>query len=477
MQVLKFGGTSVGSTQQIQTVVNILNIRAKKNRLVAVFSAMADVTNQIIAAIDDAVTFGVHGSSLIRMLQQRHLETLREVAEPQFFTAAEETISEVLHELDRKLNGIALLKECSPRTRDSVISIGERLSLPVIAAALRSLGIRVFEIDAAEIIRTNRQFTDAKVDLATTEALTNARLEGLQNGEIALVSGFIGGTADGDVTTLGRGGSDYSAALIGRAVHAELVEIWTDTNGVLSADPRIISDAVQLPDISYREAAEMAFFGAKVLHPKTMSPLESCNIPLIIRNTFAPEHPGTRIVSDSRPDLSPITAISSISDVSVISLVQSLNVSSPVSSTVIKALAGLSDPILLLNFGIADATIRLAVHAKDVRKIVQFLREELAEQLRLGIIRDIFVEDNLALMAIVGKPHHLQNGNLSRIFETFTRHHIPTRSVASGTSNHSLSVLLNRTDLDRAMKALHAAYFQSGAVKPATNHVTMLDAY
>ena len=140
MQVLKFGGTSVGSTQQIQTVVNILNIRAKKNRLVAVFSAMAGVTNQIIAAIDDAVTFGVHGSSLIRMLQQRHLETLREVAEPQFFTAAEETISEVLHELDRKLNGIALLKECSPRTRDSVISIGTALSWPIRASARVSLG-------------------------------------------------------------------------------------------------------------------------------------------------------------------------------------------------------------------------------------------------------------------------------------------------------------------------------------------------
>ncbi len=320
VRVHKFGGTSVATADRIRRVVQLVQAEPETARRVVVVSALGGVTDQLLGCIDAALArTGAHCTT-IEALRQRHQEVLEALVLPEERTALEAQLNAHWQALTELLDGLYLLRECTPRTRDAIISFGERLSAPLVAAAFRAAGSEAIALEATELIRTDDTFGEANVDFATTNRLIRERFAAIPEDQIVVVTGFIGSTPEGVTTTLGRSGSDYTATILGAALDAELVVIWTDVDGVMSADPRLVPEAFVLPHLSYREAAEMAYFGAKVLHPRTMEPLQAKGIPLRIRNTLNPAAPGTLITAEAPPPPWYVRAVTAIRDVAVLML-------------------------------------------------------------------------------------------------------------------------------------------------------------
>jgi len=329
LQIMKFGGTSVGDASAIQKVAEIVHAASRESDLVVVVSAMSGVTNQLLeAAKHAAIGDRAAVQAIFSQLRSRHRAAIRELIHsiPQRVRVNLQ-LEQILEEGERLCESAVALSQLTPATRDAISSLGERLSAPMVAAALQERGVPSGAIEATELIRTDAGHGSAEPHMAATRELCHARLRPLlQNGIVPVVTGFIGATAEGRLTTLGRGGSDYSAAILGAALDANEVTIWTDVDGLMTADPRLVPGASTIAEISYREAAELARCGAKVLHPKTLSPVGESGIPIWIRNTFAPERRGTRITpagpateaaikglavmtADTDPSLATVTAV------------------------------------------------------------------------------------------------------------------------------------------------------------------------
>ncbi len=323
LQVMKFGGTSVGDASCIARVTEIVVKSARQNPVVVVVSAMSGVTNRLIeAATCSEAGDRDRASALLHGLRDQHALALDAlIHNPETRKRLALRIEENLREAQRLCEGTALIHELTPRTLDSISSLGERLSAPLVAGALTEQGVRSEAIEATELVVTDSYHGAAEPLMDLTHQRSEARVRPLlQQGIVPVVTGFIGATPDGILTTLGRGGSDYSATILGGALGADEVIIWTDVNGVLSADPRLVPEARTIPEISYREAAELAYFGAKVLHPKTLRAVMQAGIPVWIRNTFEPENPGTKITPQGRSSSGGVKALTAISDVSLIAV-------------------------------------------------------------------------------------------------------------------------------------------------------------
>src|ERR1700733_712647 len=298
LQVMKFGGTSVGDAACIARTAQIIANAARVNPCVVVVSAMSGVTNRLIEAARKAATGDSReGENLTNVLRTQHAAALKAlIQEPSARQCVMQKLDAVMIEAKRLCDGTALLRELTPRTLDEISSLGERLSAPIVAATISTLSLRSESVDATELIITDSFHGGAEPHMELTREKAQARLRPLlAKGVVPVVTGFIGATAEGKLTTLGRGGSDYSATILGAALDASEVVIWTDVDGVLTADPRLVPEARTIPVISYREAAELAYFGAKVLHPKTLNPVMQAGITVWIRNSFTPERPGTKI--------------------------------------------------------------------------------------------------------------------------------------------------------------------------------------
>ncbi len=298
LRVLKFGGTSVGSTAALRNAVAIVRRAEADSRVVVVTSALSGVTDELALAAGGAACGSFAVAPFVERQRARHEALLTSVAGGRHAARGRVEGAERRAELERRLQELVRAGDCSAEARDGLLALGERLALPVIVAALQAAGLRVVGLDGGELIRTDAAFGAANVDADATRRLARARLEDVPVGHVTVATGFVGATADGRTTTLGRGGSDLSAAVLGQALEAERVEIWTDVDGVLSADPRLVPGAFTLPRLSYGQAAELARRGAKVLHPLSLQPL-SGGIPLLVRNTLRPCGPATRI--DSTP--------------------------------------------------------------------------------------------------------------------------------------------------------------------------------
>lgn len=296
-RVLKFGGTSVGSTAALRNVVSIVRQAAAESRPVVVASALAGVTDELALAAGGAAAGGFAVAAFVDRQRARHEALLSAVASGRPAARARLELAERLAELERRLQEVARACTCGAESRDGLLALGERLALPVVVAALQAGGLAAVGIDGSELVRTDERFGAAEVVSGETRELARARLAGLPAQQVAVVTGFVGATADGRTTTLGRGGSDLSAAVLGQALDAERVEIWTDVDGVQSADPRLVPTAFTLPRLSYDEAARLAGLGAKVLHPRTLQPLAH-GIPLLVRNTLRPTGPSTRVEAE-----------------------------------------------------------------------------------------------------------------------------------------------------------------------------------
>jgi aspartate kinase len=295
VRILKFGGTSVGSPQALGQALDVVVRAAAQTPVVVVASAMSGVTDALVLAARGAASHSHDVAHLVEHLRARHLELLHSVASYHPAHRAAETITARLHELSALLEAVQAARVCTPRQQDAIAALGERLSVPVVVAGLEDRGLTALAVDAGDLLRTDAAFGAAEVDLPATRRLARTRLLQLADGVVPVVTGFLGATPLGATTTLGRGGSDWSAAVLGWALGAERVEIWTDVDGVMSADPRREAGAVTLPRLGYAEATRLALAGAKVLHPKTMTPLAEAGIPIVVRNTLRPDAPGTWI--------------------------------------------------------------------------------------------------------------------------------------------------------------------------------------
>ncbi|MGB8523690.1 MAG: aspartate kinase [Candidatus Acidiferrales bacterium] len=467
VRVMKFGGTSVGDASCIARAAQIVAQASQEASLVVVVSAMSGVTDRLVAAATRAETGDrEEGAKLAGDLRNQHelaLKSLIQGQEPR--TSLMCRITEVLAEAQRLCEGTALLRELTPRSLDSISGLGECLSAPLFAGVLTELGVRAEAIDATELIVTDSHHGGAEPLLDMTRARSESRLRPLlQEGIVPVVTGFIGATAEGVLTTLGRGGSDYSATILGAALGASEVIIWTDVDGVLTADPRLVPDARTMPEISYREAAELAYFGAKVLHPKTLRTVMEGGIPVWIRNSFAPERPGTKITPRGRTNGGGVKALTAMSDVALISVGGPGIVGVPdVVGRTFSTTAAVRANVLLISQSSSQNDICFIVSSSDARRTVEALREEFSRDLAHHNVEHITLDPRIAIVAVVGENMRGIPGVAGRTFSALGRDNVNIIAIAQGSSESNISFVVGRDSMRAALAATHREFNLGGA--------------
>ncbi|MFI5092396.1 MAG: aspartate kinase [Candidatus Acidiferrum sp.] len=462
LQVMKFGGTSVGDAACVARTAQIVAQAAREGACVVVVSAMSGVTNRLIEAARRAGAGEREpGAAVLEALRQQHEAALISlVRNEDARKSIKQAMEKVLAEGSRLFEGTALLRELTPRTLDAISSLGERLSAPLVAGAVRDLGLRSEAVDATGVIVTDTFHGGAEPLMDRTREACESRLRPLlDKGIVPIVTGFLGATTEGTLTTLGRGGSDYSATILGAALHADEVIIWTDVDGVLTADPRLVPEARTIPVISYREAAELAFFGAKVLHPKTLHPVMQAAIPVWIRNSFAPERPGTLITPEGRGTGGGVKALTAIQDVALISVGGPGIVGLPdVVGRTFSTTAELRANVLLISQSSSQNDICFIVSAGDAQRTVEALRKEFAQDLAHEKVEHITVDSNIAIVAVVGENMRGTPGVAGRTFNALGRENVNLIAIAQGSSESNISFVVEEKAMKTALITAHREF-------------------
>ncbi len=461
MKVLKFGGTSVGTPQAIEQVADILEKMYRSGeRFAAVFSAFSKVTDGLIDCARLASTGDEGWKSSFEKIRDRHFEAVEKLLKPEGREAATAHISLNFNDLGDILHGVFLVKELSPRTLDMVVSFGERNVAYLVSRLLAQRGIPSGFLDARHVVRTDDSFGSAKVDMAETEKLIQKHFA--ENPQIQSITGFIGSTAAGQTTTLGRGGSDYTAAIFGAALNAEAIEIWTDVDGVLTADPRRVKKAFPLPTMTYREAMEMSHFGAKVIYPPTILPALVRGIPLYIKNTFNPGHPGTLISNKSAPGDFPIKGISSIGSVALVTLQGGGLAGVPgTAARLFGALGRAAVNVILITQGSSELNITFAILPADLAAAKRAVETEFSREMETGMVEPLAVAADHAVLAIVGEGMSHRPGIAGKIFTALGKNGVNIAAIAQGSSELNVSLVIPAVDETKALNAIHEAFFLS----------------
>lgn len=440
---MKFGGSSIGTPEAIAQVAGLV-VRYAGERPVLTVSALQGVTDALIACANAAATgHADEAKALLEMIRIRHPES-----------------DALLGECEAVMDTIAESAELPPAALDMMVSFGERLSAPIVAAALRERGLDAVAVDARDLIVTDDHFTSAEVDFAATDArIRKTLLPLIGAGSVPVVTGFIGATKDGATTTLGRGGSDYTAAILGGALEADEIWIWKEVDGVMTADPRIVPDAVTLSDISYDEAAEMSYFGAKVLHPKTMIPAIKASVPLRIRNTFRPDVPGTSIGPDSSPAPHGVKVVTAIKKLAVVSVEgKGMAGIAGFAANVFGVAGRLRINIVMFSQSSSEQTICLVVPSAEAKRLKTALEEELGDALTLRNVEAIRVDDEVAAVAVVGEGMKGRPGIAARIFSAVAAENLSVLAIAQGSSERNVSFVVRDVEADQAVRAVHKAF-------------------
>ncbi|MVZ65488.1 bifunctional aspartate kinase/homoserine dehydrogenase I [Sphingobacterium sp. DK4209] len=459
MKILKFGGTSVGSVESIQAVLKIVkaSFDAGENPLV-VLSAMSGVTNLLTKMAEEAAE-GKPFDEGLKQLEERHFEVVKKLIAVKYQNPVLTRLKLLFNELEELLLGVSALKELSNQSRDLIVSYGERCSNFLVSKVMEQEVAESEYINASYYVKTDSNFGNAHLN----EPLTNQLIQALYQthaDKLLFVTGFIGSNEQGRVTTLGRGGSDYTAAIFGSVLNASAIEIWTDVNGMLTADPRIVKKAFSLPVLSYTEAMELSYFGAKVIYPPTMVPAFLKKIPIVIRNTFEPHLAGTVIQFESGKSTYPIKGISSIADVSVINLTGSGMVGkSGFSGRLFTLLAREQINVILITQSSSEHSITFAVNPSDAEKAVSLIQNEFELELLANKLSTPVIEENLSILAIVGENMKRTPGMSGKLFHALGRNGINVRAIAQGSSEFNISVIINKDDLAKALNAVHDAFF------------------
>jgi len=463
MIVMKFGGTSVGTGERIAGVARIAArvLEDTATAPVVVVSAMNGVTDSLVRAATTAAAGDKRTYRLIRdELQVRHEQAIGDCGiDTEHARGLKAEADTLLNWLENLCLSISTLGELTPRGLDVVSGLGERLSARITTAALLGLGVRAHLVEATDLIVTDNTFGAANPLIPETTDKIRARLLPLiQQGIVPVVTGFIGATIDGIPTTLGRGGSDYSATIIGSCLPASEVWIWTDVDGIMTADPRIVPDAQTLPTVSYAEVAELSYFGAKVLHPRTIKPVARQGIPVRVLNSFHPDRPGTLVCAEValNPLVKGITAIRNLSLVSVLG--SGMQGVPGVAGRVFTAVAGSGASMLMITQSSSEQNICFLVRTVDSPNVVSAVKRELELEMLHHDVDHVASQDDVAIIAVVGAGMKGVPGIAARVFGALAAKDINVISIAQGSSEYNLSLVVVQSDADEAVRAIHQEF-------------------
>lgn len=459
--IIKFGGSSVGTPECISSVLDIVsdtkNYAPGTLRSVVV-SAFQGVTDQLIATAHKAALKEVTFKEDLQQIESRHLQAVEVLIPPKNRSAVLATIKVLFNELSDVVQGISLVGECTPRSMDLVMSFGERLSATVVTEAAKARGIPAEYLDTRSLIVTDDSF--GRATLVKEESYSRIQSYFSSTSTLQIATGFIAATSEGATSTLGRGGSDYTASILGAALQTTEIHIWTDVDGMLTADPRKVPKAFPIPEVSVDEAMELCHFGAKVIYPPTIQPAVDSGVPLVIRNTFSPSSQGTRITNRTHGHPHPITGITSISDIALLRIQGSGMVGiAGVAMRFFKALAARKINVILITQASSEHTICCAIDPKNGDLAREGINEEFGLEIAAGLIAPLVVEENLAIISVVGEKMRSTPGMSGRVFAALGRNGINVVAIAQGSSELNISAVIPKRDETKGLNALHDEFF------------------
>ncbi len=456
MKVLKFGGTSVGSVEAIRKVAEILKKESGQEQLVVVVSAMSGVTNTLISISQKAAVRDASYESNLQDLEDKHCTAFKELTgNSNCFE-----ISKLFVRLTEICRGVYLLRELTPRTSDYIQSCGERLSSYIISEYLKKEGLQVELYDSRKYLITDKKFGGANVLWQSTKAALQELKPQLAS--ISVFPGFIGSTSDNETSTLGRGGSDYTAAVLANLLQARELQIWTDVNGLMTSDPRLVPSAHLLEHVSYEEALELSHFGAKVLYPPSIQPALDAEIPIWVKNTFDPEGPSTLVTKEWDDEKQTICGISSIQDVALVNLSGASMVGIPsFSYRLFKALSQANINVIMITQASSEHSICVGISKTDAHAALEAIIEEFEQEISLHKIDEPVVDEDQSIIALVGSHMKNQVGISGKMFNTLGRNGISVKAIAQGSSERNITAVVAKADLKKALNTLHESFFLS----------------
>ena len=461
MQVIKFGGSSVANAENINKVVAIVAQAVKKDKTIVVVSALGGVTDTLISSAVTAAEGNEKYKEILTEVEQRHLELVKGLIPVTRQSSVLSMVKKYCNEIEDICNGIFLLRELSARTKDRVVSYGELMSSQIIAAHFATTIADSTWKDARELIVTNADYGNAPVDFVTTNQKVAAYFAAATP-SLFILPGFIAASAEAVTTTLGRGGSDYTAAIIAAAVNAAAVEIWTDVSGMMTADPRLVPTAKVIPHISYQEAMELSHFGAKVIYPPTIQPVMNKSIPVWVKNTFAPQDYGTVIENAAIKNGNSIRGISSINKIALVSLEGSGMVGIPgFSKRLFEAVAGAAINVILITQGSSEHSICVGIDDVHSAKAKEVIDKTFAYEIETGKVDPLVVEKQLSIIALVGDNMKSHPGTSGKMFGALGRNGVNVRAIAQGSSERNISAVIATGDVKKAINILHEEFFET----------------
>ena len=459
IRTMKFGGTSVGDGQAILRTSQLVKASVEEGySVVVVVSAMSGVTDQLLRAARAAEQGEADVYRGIRMqLLTKHLQAIGSCVPDEDRQGVGEEVSGLLDYLLRLCEAVSVLGELTTRGMDAIVALGERMSCRIVAGCLRGVGLDGEAVEATRLVVTDDDFGSANPLMDDTRALTReVLLPLLEAGRVPVCTGFIGATRGGVTTTLGRGGSDFSASIIGASLDSEEIWIWTDVDGVMTADPRIVPEARSLPEITYAEAAELAYFGAKVLHPKTMLPALNAGIPIRTKNTFNPDHPGTLITSTAPEASQGMRGITSVKGLSLVTVEGRGMLGVPgVAAKVFSAVAREGISVLMISQSSSEQDICFVVPAALSERAQRALDAEFVLERNRQDIDRIWAQDRVGVVAVVGAGMKGTPGIAASVFSALATESINVIAIAQGSSENNLSFVIDEPEIDRAVRAVH----------------------
>lgn len=460
MKILKFGGTSVANAENIKRVLEIVNQKSEQDRLIVVVSALSKVTDLLQTAAAKAASNDESFKDIVAEIEKKHLDTLKALIPVSEQSSLLSHVKRIINHLETLLDGCFLLGELSNRTADTILSFGELLSSYIIAEALKQTNKNSGYKDSRELIKTNNHFGKAAVNFDVTNQLIREYFAA-NNSQVVIMPGFIASSLDGIITTLGRGGSDYSAAILAGALDAKVLEIWTDVNGMYTANPKIVKQAQPIETISYQEAMELSHFGAKVLYPPTIQPVLRKNIPIVIKNTFEPESAGTYISNKVSSKDTIVKGISHIDNISLITLEGPgmIGVSGS-SKRLFEVLSNESINVIFITQASSEHSICIGILNADAENAEQAINQAFEVEITQNKVDPCVVEKNLCIIALVGENMKNHQGLSGRMFSTLGKNNVNIRAIAQGASERNISVVINERDVKKALNTLHENFFE-----------------
>ncbi len=460
MKVLKFGGSSVANAENIRLVLDIVLNKAQKDKVVVVVSALSKVTDLLHLAASTAAANDESYKEIVVEIEKKNLEALKQLIPVSEQSSLLSHVKRIINHLETLLDGCYLLGELSPRTLDTILSFGELLSSYIIAEALKQKLKNSNYKDSRELIKTNNHFGKAAVNFEISNQLIVDFFASNDN-QVVVMPGFIAISEDGINTTLGRGGSDYTAAIIASALNASDLEIWTDVNGMFTANPKIVKQAQPIASISYQEAMELSHFGAKVLYPPTIQPVLRKNIPIIIKNTFEPQASGTLVSNGLTDHTNPVKGITHIDNITLITLEGSGMIGVAGSSKrLFEVLSNESINVIFITQASSEHSICIGILNSDAEVAETAINRAFQNEIAQNKIDPCIVEKNLCIIALVGENMKNHQGLSGRMFSTLGKNNVNIRAIAQGASERNISVVINERDVKKALNTLHENFFE-----------------